>query len=157
MSLKDQLDADLRAALRAGDETRKSVLRLLLTAVRNAEIRPEGTTETGRLQLDDEAVRAIIRREVKQRRDSIEAYQKAGRADLAAKEEAEVTILSAYLPAQMSRQEIADAARAVIERVGARGPADKGKVMPVLMAELRDRAEGREVNAVVTELLSQGV
>lgn len=157
MSLKDQLDADLRAALRAGDETRKRALRLLLTAVRNAEIRPEGATETGRLQLDDEAVRAIIRREVKQRRDSIEAYQKAGRADLAAKEEAEVAVLSAYLPAQMSRQEIAAAARAVIERLGARGPADKGKVMPVIMAELRDRAEGREVNAVVTELLSQGV
>jgi len=154
MTIKDQFDADLRAALRAGDETRKTTLRLLLTAVRNAEIPPEGATEEGRHALDDDAVLAIVRREVKQRRDSIDAYQKAGRADLVAREEAEAAVLSAYLPAQMSREEIAAAARAVIERVGARGPADKGKVMPVLMGELRDRAEGREINAVVTELLS---
>ena len=154
MTIKDQFDADLRAALRAGDETRKTTLRLLLTAVRNAEIPPEGATEEGRHALDDAAVLAIVRREVKQRRDSIDAYQKAGRADLVAREEAEAAVLFAYLPAQMSREEIAAAARAVIERVGARGPADKGKVMPVLMGELRDRAEGREINAVVTELLS---
>jgi len=154
MTIKDQFDADLRAALRAGDETRKTTLRLLLTAVRNAEIPPEGATEEGRHALDDDAVLAIVRREVKQRRDSIDAYQKAGRADLVAREEAEAAVLFAYLPAQMSREEIAAAARAVIERVGARGPADKGKVMPVLMGELRDRAEGREINAVVTELLS---
>ena len=154
MTIKDQFDADLRAALRAGDETRKTTLRLLLTAVRNAEIPPEGATEEGRHALDDDAVLAIVRREVKQRRDSIDAYQKAGRADLVAREEAEAAVLFAYLPAQMSREEIAVAARAVIERVGARGPADKGKVMPVLMGELRDRAEGREINAVVTELLS---
>jgi uncharacterized protein YqeY len=159
MSLKDQLSADLRDAMRVGDETRKSTLRMLITAVRNAEIPPE-REETGaaegpqRLELSDEAVLDVVRKEVKQRRDSIDLYQKANRGDLVAKEEAEVAVLMGYLPQQMSRDEIAAASRAVIERVGAKGPADKGKVMPVVMAELRGRAEGREINAVVSELLA---
>lgn len=154
MTLKEQLNADLRDAMRASEDTRKTTLRLLLTAVRNAEIPPEGTTAVQRTDLDDDAVLGIIRREVKQRRDSIDAYTKANRPDLAAKEEAEVVILAAYLPQQMSRDEIVATATAVIERLGATGPADKGKVMPAVMAELKDRAEGREINAVVTELLA---
>jgi len=156
MSLKEQINADLRDAMRAGDEVRKSTLRLLLSAVRNAEIPPEGAgpSATARRELDDEGVRDVIRREVKQRRDSIDAYAKANRGDLVAREEAEMAVLAAYLPAQMSREEIEAAARAVIERTGARGPADKGKVMPVLMNELRGRADGRDINAVVTELLA---
>jgi uncharacterized protein YqeY len=155
MSLKDQLNADLRDAMRAGDETRKSTLRLLITAIRNAEIPPEGASDVAaRVELDDDGVLNVIRREVKQRRDSIEAYAKADRKDLVDKEEAELTILSAYLPAQMSRDEIEPIAREIIQRVGASGPADKGKVMPVIMAELRDKAEGRDINAVVTDLLA---
>ena len=155
MTLKDQLNADLRDAMRAGDEARKSTLRMLITAVRNAEIPPEGAHVTAsRLDLDDEGVLNVIRKEVKQRRDSIDIYEKANRTDLASKEEAEVAILNAYLPQQMSRDEIVVAARAIIERVGASGPADKGKVMPAIMAELRGKAEGREINAVVSELLS---
>jgi uncharacterized protein YqeY len=154
MTLKDQLNADLRDAMRSGEETRKTTLRLLLTAVRNAEIPAEGATASQRTDLDDDAVLNIVRREVKQRRDSIDAYTKANRPDLAAKEEAEVAVLSVYLPQQMSREEITSAVRAVIERFGATGPADKGKVMPAVMAELKGRAEGREINAVVTELLS---
>ena len=157
MTLKDQLNAALRDAMRAGDETRKTTLRLLITAIRNAEIPPEGaTTDVSRRELDDESVLNVVRREVKQRRDSIDAYTKANRQDLVAKETAELNVLSTYLPAQMSRDEITAVARAIIERVGASGPADKGKVMPAIMAELRDKAEGREINAVVTELLSQG-
>lgn len=97
----------------------------------------------------------VVRREVKQRRDSIDAYGKANRQDLVKKEEAELAVLSTYMPAQMSRGEIEAVARAIIERVGASGPSDKGKVMPAIMAELRDKAEGREINAVVTELLNQ--
>ena len=160
MSLKNQFNADLRDAMRAGDETRKSTLRMLITAVRNAEIPPEREEAAPgdgpqRIDLDDEAVRDVVRKEVKQRRDSIDVYTKANRGDLAAKEEAEVAVLAAYLPQQMSRAEIETSALAVIQRVGATGPADKGKVMPALMAELRGRAEGREINAVVTELLSQ--
>ena len=153
MSLKDQLSADLRDAMRAGDETRKSTLRMLITAVRNAEIPPEGAASTGRTELDDEGVLNVVRKEVKQRRDSIELYGKANRLDLVANEEAEVNVLAAYLPRQMSRVEIEAVARGIIERLGAAGLADKGKVMPAIMTELRGKAEGREINAVVTELL----
>jgi uncharacterized protein YqeY len=157
MSLKDQLNADLRDAMRSGEETRKSTLRLLIAAIRNAEIPPEGATGVAaRSELDDDAVLNVIRREVKQRRDSIDAYAKANRQDLVDAEEAELNILAAYLPAQMPREAIEAVAREVIQRVGATGPSDKGKVMPAIMAELRDKAEGREINAVVTELLAQG-
>lgn len=158
MSLKEQLDFDLRAAMRAGDEVRKSTLRMLITAVRNAEIPSEsageGSTAPSRLSLDDAAVLDVIRKEVKQRRDSIEMYSKANRPDLVAKEEGEVAILTTYLPQQMSRDEIAAVAREIIARLGAGGAADKGKVMPVIMGELRGKAEGRDINAVVTELLN---
>jgi uncharacterized protein YqeY len=156
MTLKDQLNADLRDAMRAGDETRKTTLRLLITAIRNAEIPPEGAvSDLSRHELDDDAVVDVIRRQAKQRRDSIDAYARASRQDLVVKETAELEVLSTYLPAQMSREEIAAVARSIIDRVGATGPADKGKVMPAIMAELRDKAEGREINAVVTELLNQ--
>jgi uncharacterized protein YqeY len=155
MSLKDQLNADLRDAMRAGEDVRKSTLRLLITAIRNAEIPPEGATNVAaRTELDDDAVLNVIRREVKQRRDSIDAYTKAARKDLADQEEAELAVLATYLPAQMSRHEIEAVAREVIQRVGASGPADKGKVMPVIMGQLRDKAEGRDINDVVTALLT---
>jgi uncharacterized protein YqeY len=155
MNLKDQLNADLRDAMRAGEDVRKSTLRMLITAVRNAEIPPEGSGATAsRIDLDDEGVLNVVRKEVKQRRDSIDLYNQASRSDLAAKEEAEVAVLAAYLPQQMSRPEIEAVARSIIERLGASGPADKGKVMPAVMAELRGKAEGRDINAVVSELLS---
>ena len=155
MELKDQLDADLRDAMRANDDVRKSTLRMLITAVRNAEIPPEGASAAAsRIELDDEGVLNVVRKEVKQRRDSIDMYAKANRGDLVAKEEAEVAVLSAYLPQQMGRDEIESIAREIIQRLGAAGPADKGKVMPAIMAELRGKAEGRDINAVVSELLS---
>ncbi len=161
MTLKDQLNADLRDAMRANDEVRKTTLRLLLTSVRNAEIPPEGRNDPAssegprRLDLDDDAVLNVVRKEIKQRRDSIDLYKKANRQDLASKEEAEANILAAYLPAQISRDEIAVIARSIIERAGASGPADKGKVMPAVMAELRGKAEGRDINDVVSQLLAQ--
>jgi hypothetical protein len=158
MSLKDQLSADLREAMRSGDETRKSTLRMLITAVRNAEIppeRPAGEAPTsGRMELDDAGVLDVVRKEVKQRRDSIEMYAKANRTDLVATEEAEIAVLQTYLPQQMSRHEIEAVAKTIIQRAGATGPADKGKVMPLIMGELRGKAEGRDINAVVTELLA---
>ena len=161
MNLKEQLNADLRDAMRASDETAKGTLRLLLTAVHNAEIPPESkdtstqpTQAPLRSDLDDAAVLEIIKREVKQRRDSIDAYTKAARPDLAAIEESEVAVLQKYLPAQMSRDEIVVVAREVIAELGASGPGDKGRVMPAVIGRLKDRAEGREINSVVTELLA---
>ena len=161
MTLKEQLESDLRDAMRASDETRKSTLRMLISAVRNAEIPPETKAEAEaplaedpRRELDDDGVVRVVQREVKQRRDSIEEFKKGNRQDLVDKEEAELAVLTGYLPAQMSRDEIVAAARAVIERVGAKGPADKGKVMPVVIGELRGKADGSEINAVVTELLA---
>ena len=162
MTLREQLEADLHDAVRARDETRKTTLRILLTAIRNAEIPPESPAAEStdapahqRAELDDDAVTEIIRKQVKQRRDSIDAYTNANRPDLVVIEEAEAAVLNAYLPAQMSRDEIAVVAKEVIARIGASGPADKGKVMPAVMSELAGKAEGRDINAVVTELLAQ--
>jgi uncharacterized protein YqeY len=148
MSLKEQLSADLKEALKAKDERRKGVLRFLMAAVHNAEI------EAGE-DLDDGSILAVISKQVKQRRDSIEEFRKGGRDDLVAKEEAEAALLMDYLPQQMSRDDITAEARKVIAETGAQGPGDKGKVMPVLINKLRGRAEGREINEVVTELLAQ--
>ena len=147
VSIRQRLDADLREALRAGDERRKSALRVALASLHNAEI------EAGHA-LDDDGAIAVLAKEVKQRRESIEEFRKGNRQDLVDREEAELASLMPYLPEQMSRQEIMNAARQVIGEVGAAGPGDKGKVMPVLMGRLRGRADGREVNEVVTELLS---
>jgi uncharacterized protein YqeY len=147
MSLKEQLSTDLKDALKAGDERRKGTLRFLMAAVHNAEI------EAGH-ELDDGGVAGVIAKQVKQRRDSIEEFRKGGRDDLVASEEAEIAVLLPYLPQQMSRDEIVEAAKRVIAETGASAPGDKGKVMPVLIEQLRGRAEGRQINEVVTELLA---
>jgi len=91
---------------------------------------------------------------VRQRQESIEAFKKGSRADLVSQEEAEMAVLQSYLPKQMGRDEIIAEARKIIAEVGATGPGDKGKVMPKLIAALKGKADGREINAVVTELLS---
>ncbi len=147
MSLKEQLADDLKDAIRQRDEARKNAIRMSTWAIKNAEV------EKG-AALSDAAVLALIGREAKQRRESIAEFEKADRQDLVAKEKAELSVLQSYLPAQMSRDEIAQAAREVISEVGAGGPGDKGKVMPVLIGRLAGRAEGREINEVVTELLA---
>ena len=103
--------------------------------------------------MDDANILGIIAKEVKQRRESIEAFTQGNRPDLVAQEEAEMAILEGYLPQQMTREEIVTAARQVIAEVGAEGPRDKGKVMPKLVAQLKGKADGQEINAVVTELL----
>ncbi len=147
MSLKEQLADDLKDAIRQRDEARKIAIRMSTWAIKNAEV------EKG-AALSDADVLALIGREAKQRRESIAEFEKADRQDLVAKEKAELSVLQSYLPAQMSRDEIAQAAREVISEVGAGGPGDKGKVMPVLIGRLAGRAEGREINEVVTELLA---
>jgi len=134
--------------MRSGDKVRRSVIRLVIAAIRNAEIARQTALD------DDTDILGIIAKEVRQRRESIEAFKQGDRQDLVAQEEAELTILNEYLPRQMSREEIIVAARQVIEGVGAQGPGDKGKVMPQLIAQLKGRADGREINVVVTELLT---
>jgi uncharacterized protein len=146
MTLKDQLSDDLKDAMRRNDDRRKITIRGALAAIRNAEI------AAGR-QYDDAGVADVLRKEVKQRRDSIDAYQRAGRTDLVNNETAEMEILRAYLPQLLDRGQIAVIAREVIAEVGAAGPRDKGKVMGPLLKRLAGQAEGRDVNEVVSELL----
>ena len=145
--LKQKLADDLKRALRGESRLRRSVIRLVMAAIQNAEIARQAT-------IDDADILGIITKEARQRRESIEAFKQGNRPDLVAQEEAELAILNEYLPQQISREEIIEAARRVIEEVGAQGPSDKGKVMPKLIAQLKGKADGREINAVVTELLA---
>jgi uncharacterized protein YqeY len=144
--LQEKLIADLRYAMKGGDKTRVEVLRMVRASIKNAEIAQQKS-------LDDPDVLGVIAKEVKQRRESITEFKKGNRQDLVDKEEAELSILLEYLPEQISREEIVATARQVIEEVGARGPGDKGKVMQKLIPQLKGKAEGREINEVVTELL----
>ena len=145
--LKDKLNTDLKQAMRDRDNVRRSVIRMVLSAVHNAEIAKQTA-------LEDSDVLGVLSKEAKRRRESIEAFKQGDRPDLVSQEEAELAVLDAYLPQQMTREEIVAAARKVIEEVGAQGSGDKGKVMPQLVAQLKGKADGREINAVVTELLS---
>lgn len=146
MTLKEKLSADLKQALRDHDENRKVALRLLRAGIVNAEV------DKGQ-PLDDAEVSAIAARQAKQRRESIEAFRSAGREDLARQEEAQLQVLADYLPEQMSREEVEQAAREVIAAVGATGLKDIGPVMRELMPRLKGKAEGSLVNQVVRELL----
>ena len=147
MALVDRLREDLNQALRKGDKTRLSVIRLLISNINNAQI-AKGAA------VDDGDVVAVMNKQARQHRESIDAFRKGNRPDLTAKEEAELAVLTEYLPQQMSRDEIVDVARKVIEEVGAHSPGEKGKVMSKLMPHLKGKAPGAEINAVVTELLA---
>ncbi len=146
-SIKQKLMDDLKHAMKSGDNTRRSVIRMLMAAVKNTEIARQ-------TDLSDVDILGVIAKEAKQRQESIEAFKQGNRQDLVDKEEAELAILQGYLPRQMTHDEVVAAARRVIEEVGAQGPGDKGKVMPKVIAQLKGRADGREINAVVSELLS---
>jgi uncharacterized protein YqeY len=147
MPLQEQLNSDLKEAMRQSEQVRRDTLRLALAALHNARI------AAGHDLSDDEQL-VVMAKEAKQRRESIEEFGKANRQDLVAKEQGELDVLSAYLPDAVSRDEIVEAARKVVQDVGANGPTDIGKVMPVLMQQFRGRADGREVNEVVRELLA---
>ena len=147
-NLKQKLTGNLKQAMRDGDTVKRSTLRLLMASIGNAEI-------ARRTTLEDADILGIIAKEVRQRQESIESFKQGNRPDLVAKEETEMAVLQEYLPQQMTREEVVKAARQVIGEVGAQGPGDKGKVMPKIIAQLKGRADGREINAVVTELLSQ--
>lgn len=147
MSLKETLLKDQMDAMRRKDALRLSVIRMVRAAITNAEI------EQGH-ELDDAGVLNVIARDVKRHRDSIAEFAKGNRPDLLQKEEAELAILLSYLPQQMSVEEIEAHARTVIAQVGAKGPGDMGKVMAVLMPQLKGRADNRVISQVVQALLA---
>lgn len=146
-NLKQKLADDLKQAMRSGDTVKRSAIRLVMAAISNAEIARRGA-------LEDSDILGILAKEARLRRESIEAFKQGDRPDLVAQEEAELAVLQEYLPRQMTREEIVAAARGVITEMGAQGAGDKGKVMPKLVAQLKGRADGREINAVVSELLA---
>jgi len=147
MALKDSIQEALKRALKQHQRVEVATLRLLLSEIRNAEIAEQKPA-------DDNKVLDVIAKEVKRRRESIEAFRKGNRSDLVAQEEAELAVLLSYLPRQMSREEIITEARQAIEAVGAKGPSDKGKVMSRLMPQVKGKADGKEVSEIVSELLA---
>lgn len=147
MTLKERLNEDMKAAMKAREELRLSVLRLARAALVNAEV-AKGA------ELDDAGVVEVLEKEAKKRRESIAEFTKAGRADLADKEQKELEILTAYLPQPMSVEELRAVARECIAAVGATSPKDIGAVMKLLMPKIRGRADGRVANQIVQELLA---
>ena len=150
MSLKDKLTADMKDAMKAREagKLRLSVIRLVRGAIRQQEI-------DGQKELSDEDVLGVISKEVKQRRDSIEDFQKGGRDDLVAEAEAESAVLMEYLPQQLSEDEVRNLVKEAIAASGAVSPKDMGKVMKELMPKVKGRADGKLVNGIVKELLAQ--
>ena len=152
MDLEQRLRQDLEDALRAGDERRKRVIRMSLTAITNAEI--EKGRQSGDTELDEGELVAVLQRQAKQRRETIDELAETDRPELLAEEEGELAILEAYLPEQLSTEQIAAEAREVIDEIGATGIRDVGPVMGRLMSRLKGRADGHIVNRIVRELLS---
>ncbi|MGD8255407.1 MAG: GatB/YqeY domain-containing protein [Syntrophobacterales bacterium] len=147
MSLQEQISAALKDAMRARDEAKMATLRLTLTAIKKRE------KETRSL-LEDQEVISVITSQIKQRRESIEQYRKAGREDLAQAEENELQILQDYMPEQASEEEISNTLDEIIAEVGAVSMKDMGKVMKAAMAKLAGKAEGGAINAMVKAKLS---
>jgi uncharacterized protein len=147
MSLKERITEDMKAAMRARDSERLGTIRLLTAAMKQKEV-------DERVELDDAAVIGIVDKMLKQRKDSIEAFEKAGRQDLADKEKAEVTVLQAYLPARLSADEIAAEVKEIVAQLGAKGPGDMGKVMGAVKAKLAGKADMGQVSAAVKAALA---
>ena len=147
INLKQKLADDLKQAMKGGDTVRRSAIRLVMAAISNAEIARRGA-------LEDSDILGILAKGARLCQESIDAFKQGGRLDLVAQEEAELAVLQDYLPQPMTREEVVAAARQIIAEVGAQGLGDKGKVMPKLVAQLKGRADGREINTVVTELLA---
>jgi uncharacterized protein YqeY len=147
-TLKDRIQDDMKAAMRAKDADRLSTIRMLLAAMKQREV-------DERIVLDDAAVVGIVDKLIKQRRDSIAAFEQAARADLVAKEAAEVGVLQAYLPARLSADEVAAAVAALVAELGASGPGDMGRVMAAAKARLAGNAEMAQVSAAVKAALSR--
>ena len=147
MSLKEQITEDMKTAMRAKDAERLGAIRLLLSAIKQKEV-------DERIELDDVTVVAIVDKLIKQRKDSITAFELAARQDLADKEKAEMAVLVAYLPARMSAEEVATQVRAIVAELGAKGPGDMGKVMGAVKAQLAGKADMADVSAAVKAALA---
>ena len=150
MSLQKRIDEDLKDAMRAKDAARLSVLRLLKAALKNATIEKVGAEG----ELNDPDAVAVIRKQVKQRQDSIESFEKGGRADLAEKEKAEITVLNNYLPQAMRAEEVAKIVAETIREVSATSRAQMGAVMKALQPKIAGRADGKTLSAEVARQLS---
>ena len=148
MSLKDRITEDMKTAMRAKDSQRLLAIRMLLAAVKQREV-------DERIVLDDVQVVGIIDKQIKQRKDSIAAFQQAARTDLVDKESAELLVLEAYLPQRLSADEIAAAVARIVAAVGAAGPGDMGKTMAAVRAELAGKADMGLVSAAVKAALSK--
>ena len=146
MSLKERIQTELKEAMKAHDEIKVSTLRLLNSSIKNKEI-------DERKPLDDEGLLAILSTAAKQRRESIDQFEKGGRQDLADKEKAELAILQQYLPQQLSKDEVAAVIKETIAETGTSGAKDMGKVMKALMPKVKGKADGKLVNELVKELL----
>ncbi len=146
MHPKEQITQDLKAAMKAGDTQKRGVLRLMLAAFKQAEVDRQK-------ELSAEDALAILMTEAKKRREAIEEMEKAGREELAAQERYELSVIEAYLPQQMSREEIEQLVREVIAEVGATTPKDMGRVMKAIMPRVKGKADGKLVNGIVRELL----
>ncbi len=148
MSLKEQITEDMKTAMRAKDSGRLGTIRLLLAAMKQREV-------DERIELDDAAVIAIVEKLIKQRKDSITQFQTAGRDDLVAIENAELVVLQAYMPAQMSEAEVAAVVAQAVQQVGATGPQDMGKVMGIVKPQLAGKADMVVVSAQVKAALTK--
>ena len=148
MTLSRRLQQDLQAAIRERDELRRDTLRMVIAAAYNIQ------KQVGRELNDDEAV-SVVAREVKSRRESVEAYSAAGRHEAARREQAEIEIINSYLPQQLDAAELAGMVVAAVDESGASSPRDMGKVMSVLMPRVRGRADGKQVSALVARELAR--
>jgi uncharacterized protein YqeY len=147
VDLTARLSEDLQSAMKQRDMLRVSTLRLLISAIRNKEIQKQKP-------LADSDVLDVIQTEAKSRRESVESYRNGGRTDLADKEEAEFKVLVAYLPEQMSESQLRDLIQGVLKETGAKGPQDMGRVMGALMPKIKDKADGKQAQQLVQQLLS---
>jgi uncharacterized protein YqeY len=150
MTLQERVDSDLKEAMRAKDTRKLGVLRMLKAALKYAAIAKSGAEA----KLTDAEAAQVVRKQVKQRQDSIESFEKGGRAELAAKEKEELLILNAFLPQAMSFDELAEVVRATIAETGATSKAQMGVVMKVLQAKVAGRADGKTLSQEVSRQLS---
>ena len=146
MELKDRIDSECKTALKSGEKIKVSTLRMILAEVKNAEIAKRG-------DLSEEELLAVVAREARKRKESIEEFGRGGREDLVAKESEELAIIQAYLPEQMYDGEVRSIVEETIKEVGATSSGDLGKVMGKLMPKIKGKADGKKVNQMVREML----